>query len=88
MIERVRAILTTPAMTMLVIKRTKPGTPPYWVLPGGHADEADRSLEDALLPCLRRHRCAPAIPVRIDGGNLSMETSTGHPLPVTAPYHI
>lgn len=48
MIERVRAILITPAMTMLVIKRTKPGIPPYWVLPGGHADEADRSLEDAL----------------------------------------
>ena len=33
---------------MLVIKRTRPGAAPYWVLPGGHTDETDNSLEDAL----------------------------------------
>ncbi len=53
MIERVRAIVLTPNGTMLVIKRTKPETPPYWVLPGGHTDEGDASLEDALRRELR-----------------------------------
>lgn len=53
MIERVRAIVLTPNGTMLIIKRTKPETPPYWVLPGGHADEGDASLEDALRRELR-----------------------------------
>src|SRR6266496_2366722 len=38
---------------MLVIKRTRPGAAPYWVLPGGHIDETDKSLEDALRRELR-----------------------------------
>ena len=58
MIERVRAILIIPAVTMLVIKRTKPGIPPYWVLPGGRVDEADRSLEDALCRGYARNSAA------------------------------
>lgn len=53
MIERVRAIVLTPANTILVIKRTRPGAAPYWVLPGGHIDETDNSLEDALRRELR-----------------------------------
>lgn len=35
MIERVRAVLVTEDDSMLVIRRTKPGVPVYWVLPGG-----------------------------------------------------
>ncbi len=46
--ERVRAILITPAGTMLVIRRVRPGEPPYWVLPGGGVEPGDASLEAAL----------------------------------------
>ncbi len=53
MIERVRAIVLTLANTFLIIKRTRPGAAPYWVLPGGHADDTDNSLEDALRRELR-----------------------------------
>ena len=53
MIERVRAIVLTPADTMLVIKRTRLGTAPYWVLPGGRAEDSDDSLEEALRRELR-----------------------------------
>jgi 8-oxo-dGTP pyrophosphatase MutT (NUDIX family) len=53
MIDRVRAILITPAGRMLAIKRVKPGLEPYWVLPGGHVDADDASLEDALQRELR-----------------------------------
>jgi 8-oxo-dGTP pyrophosphatase MutT (NUDIX family) len=47
--ERVRGVLITPAGTLLLIKRIRGGTPPYWVFPGGgvEADDADR--EAALL---------------------------------------
>ncbi|MFG2338921.1 NUDIX domain-containing protein [Streptomyces yangpuensis] len=48
MIERVRAVLVTADDTMLVIRRTKPGTPVYWVLPGGGVEEGDASREAAL----------------------------------------
>lgn len=46
--ERVRAILITSAGTMLVIRRVRPGRPPYWVLPGGGVESGDESLEAAL----------------------------------------
>jgi ADP-ribose pyrophosphatase YjhB (NUDIX family) len=46
--QRVRAVLITPHNTMLTIKRIRPGTPPYWVLPGGGVDDCDESLEAAL----------------------------------------
>jgi ADP-ribose pyrophosphatase YjhB (NUDIX family) len=46
--QRVRAVLITPQNTMLTIKRIRPGTPPYWVLPGGGVDDGDESLEAAL----------------------------------------
>jgi ADP-ribose pyrophosphatase YjhB (NUDIX family) len=48
MIERVRAVLVTADDTMLVIRRTKPGLPVYWVLPGGRVEAGDESREAAL----------------------------------------
>ncbi|MFD3936148.1 NUDIX domain-containing protein [Streptomyces sp. NPDC058611] len=48
MIERVRAVLVTADDTMLVIRRTKPGIPVYWVLPGGGVEASDESREAAL----------------------------------------
>lgn len=48
MIERARALLVTPAGTMLAIRRDRPGRPVYWVLPGGHIDPGDADAEAAL----------------------------------------
>ncbi|GAA2771982.1 NUDIX hydrolase [Streptomyces showdoensis] len=48
MIERVRAVLVTADATMLVIRRTRPGIPEYWVLPGGGVEPGDESREAAL----------------------------------------
>ncbi|MBT2480108.1 NUDIX domain-containing protein [Streptomyces sp. ISL-94] len=48
MTERVRAVLITPATTLLLIKRVKPGIPAYWVVPGGGVEPTDRDHEDAL----------------------------------------
>lgn len=46
--QRVRAVLITPQHTMLAIKRIRPDTPVYWVLPGGGVEDSDESLESAL----------------------------------------
>ncbi|MFE6907090.1 NUDIX hydrolase [Streptomyces erythrochromogenes] len=46
--ERVRAVLVTDDDTMLVIRRTKPDIPEYWVLPGGGVEPGDESREAAL----------------------------------------
>ncbi|MET8749294.1 NUDIX domain-containing protein [Streptomyces sp. NPDC004667] len=46
--ERVRAVLVTADDTMLVIRRTKPCIPEYWVLPGGGVEPGDESREAAL----------------------------------------
>ncbi|MFJ5551348.1 NUDIX domain-containing protein [Streptomyces sp. NPDC093225] len=46
--ERVRAVLVTADDTMLVIRRTKPDFPEYWVLPGGGVEPSDESREAAL----------------------------------------
>ncbi|MEE1740245.1 NUDIX domain-containing protein [Streptomyces sp. BE147] len=48
MMERVRAVLVTADDTMLVIRRTRPGIPEYWVLPGGGVEPGDASREAAL----------------------------------------
>ncbi|MFK0227417.1 NUDIX domain-containing protein [Streptomyces sp. NPDC090303] len=48
MIERGRAVLVTADDTMLVIRRTRPGIPVYWVLPGGGVEPGDESREAAL----------------------------------------
>jgi 8-oxo-dGTP pyrophosphatase MutT (NUDIX family) len=48
MIERVRAVLVTPDGCLLAIRRDRPDQATYWVLPGGHVDPEDQSLEAAL----------------------------------------
>ncbi len=48
MIERVRAVLVTPDGCLLAIRRDRPDRATYWVLPGGHVDPGDQSLEAAL----------------------------------------
>ncbi|MFD5732350.1 NUDIX domain-containing protein [Streptomyces sioyaensis] len=48
MMERVRAVLVTADDTMLVIRRTRPGIPEYWVLPGGGVEPSDESRGAAL----------------------------------------
>jgi len=48
MIERVRAVLVTPGNEVLTIRRKRPDTAIYWVLPGGHVESTDASLEEAL----------------------------------------
>ncbi|MEU3193663.1 NUDIX domain-containing protein [Streptomyces sp. NPDC006992] len=48
MMERVRAVLVTADNTTLVIRRTRPGIPAYWVLPGGGVEPGDESREAAL----------------------------------------
>ncbi|WP_049580914.1 NUDIX domain-containing protein [Streptomyces sp. SBT349] len=42
-----RAILLD-ASELVVIKRTKPGRPPYWITPGGGVEPADATVLDAL----------------------------------------
>lgn len=53
MIERVRAMLLTPADGLLLIRRTRPGAAPYWVFPGGHVEPEDPDLRSALMRELR-----------------------------------
>ena len=53
MIERVRAVLVTPAGQLLLIRRTRPGARPYWVLPGGHVEADDPNLRAALIREIR-----------------------------------
>jgi 8-oxo-dGTP pyrophosphatase MutT (NUDIX family) len=43
-----RAILLDASDQLIVIKRTKPGRPPYWITPGGGVEPADASVLDAL----------------------------------------
>lgn len=46
--DRVRAVLVTPTDEVLLIRRERPNTPVYWVLPGGGVEPTDASHEDAL----------------------------------------
>jgi 8-oxo-dGTP pyrophosphatase MutT (NUDIX family) len=48
MTERVRAVATTHDGRLVTIKRIKPGTEPYWVLPGGGIEPGDATPEAAL----------------------------------------
>lgn len=47
-VTRVRALLITPDGRALVIRRVKPGIPPYWMLVGGGIEPADESLDAAV----------------------------------------
>jgi len=60
LIERVRAVLVTEFGNALLIKRIRPGMRPYWVLPGGHLDPGDSSLEAALRREIREELGAEA----------------------------
>ncbi len=46
--RRVRALLLTGDGSLLMIKRVKPGRPPYWVAPGGGVEWMDLDLIAAL----------------------------------------
>ncbi|MEU8075903.1 GrpB family protein [Catellatospora citrea] len=48
-VHRVRAILFTPAERILLVRRTKPGEPIHWVLPGGGIEPDDASPQDTAL---------------------------------------
>lgn len=43
-----RAILFTVDGGLLLIKRTRPGTAPYWTAPGGGVEDGDTWIEAAL----------------------------------------
>jgi ADP-ribose pyrophosphatase YjhB (NUDIX family) len=43
-----RAILIDDRGHLLLLKRTKPGQPPYWTTAGGGVDDTDESVESAL----------------------------------------
>jgi len=46
--QRVRAVLVTPTGSLLLMRRTRPGTDPYCVVVGGGVEPTDTSFEDAL----------------------------------------
>jgi 8-oxo-dGTP pyrophosphatase MutT (NUDIX family) len=58
--ERVRAVLITPDQHLLAIRRTRPGQPAYWVLPGGGVEDSDPDRESALQRELREELAATA----------------------------
>jgi 8-oxo-dGTP pyrophosphatase MutT (NUDIX family) len=58
MIVRVRGVLITAASQLLTIRRERPGTPVYWVLPGGGVEPTDNSYEDALRREVREELAA------------------------------
>jgi len=60
MTDRVRTVLITPANQMLAIRRQRPNTAVYRVLPGGHVEPADTSLETALLREIREELAGAA----------------------------
>lgn len=48
-----RAIVIDDQGQLVLVKRTRPGTPPYWTAPGGGVESDDRSVEAALVRELR-----------------------------------
>jgi ADP-ribose pyrophosphatase YjhB (NUDIX family) len=59
MTNRVRALLITPDGGLLTIRRVRPGQDPYWVLPGGGAEDG-KNLEAELARELREELAATA----------------------------
>jgi len=50
---------------MLVIRRTRPGIPEYWVLPGGGVEPSDESREAALHREIHEENAGKADIVRL-----------------------
>lgn len=46
--KRVRALIIDKHNQLILIKRVKDGSAPYWVAPGGGLEQTDVTLEDAL----------------------------------------
>jgi 8-oxo-dGTP pyrophosphatase MutT (NUDIX family) len=46
--HRVRALITRDFLSLLLIKRSRQGSDPYWVFPGGGIEETDPDPESAL----------------------------------------
>ncbi|MFI6893097.1 NUDIX domain-containing protein [Streptomyces sp. NPDC050256] len=65
MMERVRAVLVTADDTVLVIRRTRPGIPEYWVLPGGGVEPGDESRVAALHREIREEIAGKADIIRL-----------------------
>ncbi len=51
--NRVRALLITNGDKLILMKRVREGTAPYWVAPGGGVEKTDANLESALKRELR-----------------------------------
>lgn len=47
-VRSARALLFDSEGRLVLIKRVRPGSPPYWTTPGGKVEPADASLEAAL----------------------------------------
>ncbi|RGD60727.1 NUDIX domain-containing protein [Kitasatospora xanthocidica] len=73
--HRVRAVLLTPNNTMLLIKRIRPGTDPYWVIVGGKIEATDAGPEEALLREVREEIAGEA---QIVSYLHTIETATDH----------
>ena len=58
MIHRVRAVLFDGDDRIVLLRRTKPGRPPYWAAPGGRVEPADADLETALEREIREELAA------------------------------
>ncbi|MEE1806717.1 NUDIX hydrolase [Streptomyces sp. BE133] len=63
--QRVRAVLITPNDTMLLMKRVRPGTAPYWVIVGGGVEDSDATHEEALLREIKEEIAGEADIVRL-----------------------
>ncbi|MFH8257708.1 NUDIX domain-containing protein [Streptomyces roseolus] len=57
----------TPEDRILTIRRTRPGAPVYWVLPGGHVEPTDATLEAALVREVEEELGGRARPVDLLG---------------------
>lgn len=70
----VRAILFDQRGNLLLVKRTRPDVPVYWVAPGGGVEEDDDSLQSALRRELREELGAE---VKIEHLTLKLEDEHG-----------
>lgn len=60
-----RAILLDADDRLLLIRRTKPGSPPYWTTPGGGVEDTDVSIEAAMHRELAEELGAQAVALSV-----------------------